>query len=731
MSNVLRLTLLSLVSCLLTSIPALAGLMSSTPTLTGDSTGTKTRTDIAVAIAEADQLIADLAPADAAGRRESWTRLYGTAAAADAIEAAGEVRDALTALRDNWDMLSVETLSLKTGWNAFYVYVSDPAPAAAVVNPSGYAARLRARVAADFADPAETAAAEMLGRLENLAAAYVGIRTRILTSFNSKTEPDWPAENVYAYTGSSEALAQFTTDAAAEASAANPYLTWSAAAPDAVNMPSFPAGFTYAAFSTASVSRTVALLGTRVASGSMNWHLAGGTNNVAEWNRFGVTTQSSRMNTDRILKDLDFACTGVAKMKGASPDKIEFSFAGPGASLSASDGEVLIANASGSSTWYPAPVAAPSDGVTVAAEESVATFQLRNATAAAQTVTGRLYRTGILGSKLDAVRWIEVEATAARGWQKWYYDQESPSNTVFADELAAGETRTYRVRIPRTIFDAACRGKEYADGFERAFSALMCFSYGSNGACSYLSLVGESSQGSVAVPYPAGLWVGTMTFDRVSQVKGNQTIVHGVAANGRMRVRAIVHVDLGGTPRLLHHVAIETTAVTNAAGDTVAQSALYAGSAKPSAATDGATTVQRLDSIAMDIDHPVVEGTGSITNGTLSFAWTVAPEGRANPFHHPFHPDHDGLTADYSAKAPSGDDMDNYRNGQIKPETWSIRNTLALDVTESDDSDTVSTCSGTCTWTLGNLRRSVNGEDVKASGTFSMRRVQNVGVLKQ
>jgi len=193
-------TLLSYVSCLAALClvcTARAELVKSASTIGGDSTGLATRKAIAAAIAEADTLAADLAPSDAASRKASWTHIYGTAAAANALKAVEEVREALTALRDNWDALSVQTLSIKTGWNSFYVYVDDPAPAAAVLRPNAYAERLRSRVAAGFANPAEEAPAEILDRLTTLAADYIAIRQTIIAAFSSKAVADWPVNEVY------------------------------------------------------------------------------------------------------------------------------------------------------------------------------------------------------------------------------------------------------------------------------------------------------------------------------------------------------------------------------------------------------------------------------------------------------------------------------------------------------------------------------------------------------
>jgi len=697
--------------------------------------GTAARAAVTAALAEADALAAVLSGTDPAAWPETWRDTCGTAAAEGALAAVNEVRMALAELRDGWDCLSVQTVSLKKGWNAFYLYVDDPAPAAAAINPSGYAARLRARVATGFVNPSATGPAEILARIATLAANYVAARAAAVKCFSTSVTADWPMSDVYVYMGSTDAAVQFATDVSAEAKASNPYLTWSAAAPDSVNLDSLPAGHVCTAFSTSGVSRTVALLGTSVQAGAMTWHKTGGSDNPAEWNYLGLNVPGTGKPTSaNILKDLDFTVTSVAKLYGTDPTKPAFEIAGAGKSLTAADGEVLIADASASSTWFPAPTASPARGVTIAAGATETTFQLRNDTAAAQTVTGTLHRAGFLQTSFEqalaraGVRGVQIQASAVRGWETWNFTETATSNTVFTDTLAAGETRTYRVRFARAAYDLVAREGAYADGCLRTFAATMRFRYGGNAACTYLSLAAASDNNEITSPWPTGLWVGTLAFDRVSQVKGNQTIVHNVPARGRMNVRAIVHVDVKGVCRLLHHVTLQSVTATNEQGTVYVDTSLYAGTAKPADASLG--TVTRVDSIAMDIDHPVVDGTGTFTNA-LSFAWTMAPRGRGNPFHHPYHPEHDGLAWDFKTAAPSGDDMNNYRQGKVKPETWSIRNAVELVAEGVDPMELPDTVTGTCTWTLGNVRRQVNGEDIRASGTFALKRLQAVGKLNQ
>jgi len=168
----------------------------------------------------------------------------------------------------------------------------------------------------------------------------------------------------------------------------------------------------------------------------------------------------------------------------------------------------------------------------------------------------------------------------------------------------------------------------------------------------------------------------------------------------------------------------ESVTASNAVDGAFVQTFLYAGSAKPT----GEGTVKRYDSIAMDIDNPVVVGSGAFTNG-LDFAWTMTPSSRGNPFHHPYHPSHDGLQWDFKTPAPSGDDMNNYRQGEIKPETWSIENRVSLKVDTAEVGTLPDAVSGTCTWELGNMRRKVNGENIRAAGTFSLVRMASVGKL--
>jgi hypothetical protein len=74
---------------------------------------------------------------------------------------------------------------------------------------------------------------------------------------------------------------------------------------------------------------------------------------------------------------------------------------------------------------------------------------------------------------------------------------------------------------------------------------------------------------------------------------------------------------------------------------------------------------------------------------------------------HPLHPQHDGLRWDFKTAAPSGDDFANYK-GDVKPETFSVRNeiSLAFDLNGGEAAwNPEETKSGRVTWKLTNLMR--------------------------
>lgn len=156
-----------------------------------------------------------------------------------------------------------------------------------------------------------------------------------------------------------------------------------------------------------------------------------------------------------------------------------------------------------------------------------------------------------------------------------------------------------------------------------------------------------------------------------------------------MTVRLLVHVDANGAMKLL-------------------QRARYAS--------------RRLSAAVLPTDTPVLSGSGAFGR-SAAFAWTVAAQSKANPFRHARHPDHDGRNADFSGPAPDGDDFDNYLQ-TVKPELFSVASELSLVWRESTAAawSPEEQLSGTCAWSLTGLRRE---GAIRMEGAFTMRRLSS------
>ena len=233
--------------------------------------------------------------------------------------------------------------------------------------------------------------------------------------------------------------------------------------------------------------------------------------------------------------------------------------------------------------------------------------------------------------------------------------------------------------------------------------------------------------------WPKGLWVASVTLDKVSRVIDEKAgdiayeekvtaeeyttyvvttnAIDGTVATNRetvvvavtnlvpvlatapvpvvkpMTVRLLVHVDAAGAMNLMARARLGG---------------------------------RRLTAAVLPTDAPVLPGSGAFGE-TATFSWTVGAGSKANPFRHAKHPDHDGKNADFDGPAPDGDDFNNYV-ATVKPELFSIANslTLAWDATTAAAWSPEETLSGACTWSLEGLRREGR---IWMSGTFKMTRL--------
>ena len=169
--------------------------------------------------------------------------------------------------------------------------------------------------------------------------------------------------------------------------------------------------------------------------------------------------------------------------------------------------------------------------------------------------------------------------------------------------------------------------------------------------------------------WPRGLWILNAELDRTTFAQSRSNLVHGVRAGGTMKLRLPMYVDSYGQATLLQHVDI----YSHAEGG-VEELYAFAGGVNTNVAD---VLKRRISSTVL----PMAGGqTASVSGqfGTrLIFEFAVDAHDKMNPVRHPRHPDHDGLTSDFSAQLPNGDDFSAY-NQKVKPELFGVSNTVTL-----------------------------------------------------
>ena len=228
--------------------------------------------------------------------------------------------------------------------------------------------------------------------------------------------------------------------------------------------------------------------------------------------------------------------------------------------------------------------------------------------------------------------------------------------------------------------------------------------------------------------FPTGIWGGTMAFDKVSSLTNPVPI----PAAGVMALNVIMFVSPSGTVnkavngrvRLLQRATV--AAISNGTG------IVYRDLADVPA--ENRASARRLFTGMMSVDTPQVDALPNVgssnlvfgAQGDLTFAWKVPERARDNPFRHAWHPDHDGLSADYSTQLPTGDDYRNYAM-PVKPELWSIGNVLALNFKSNLTQNADETAEGTVTWDVGGL---VSTNMIHATGYYRLKRLIPVAVMQ-
>lgn len=207
-----------------------------------------------------------------------------------------------------------------------------------------------------------------------------------------------------------------------------------------------------------------------------------------------------------------------------------------------------------------------------------------------------------------------------------------------------------------------------------------------------------------------GLWVGDVQVSAVaSKVAGSP----GATTPEPFKLRTLLHVDTGGTARLLSQAFLGKLALAPNDVGICTREVLLKQDAKAQA--------HRLVAAHLPLDQ-VITGSGSVAvPGSLACTVTVPFNDPTNPFVHQYHPDHDNKDARFQAV---GAGVESYNITRSCTFTFTASPPAGSTVTSGWGSNVLG---GTYTETISGLHK----EPITLSGIFELQRASEIGTLSQ
>lgn len=228
--------------------------------------------------------------------------------------------------------------------------------------------------------------------------------------------------------------------------------------------------------------------------------------------------------------------------------------------------------------------------------------------------------------------------------------------------------------------------------------------------------------GDANVAAVAGLWVGMVRIDRVSQASSNST--NALPTDSRFQFRLLLHVDNEGMAKLLREAILlrkDATTTEPARLVLLTDDSLlpeYGGSAL----RDGRPVGRRFSTPIFGFDEPI-DASADESRGfadELVFDVEMPHDHRLNPFVHRYHPDHDNLDARFENTLEAG------------RESFTIRRAITLEFDNGADPDRLE-ISGLGDQHFGGVYKEtitgVHRSAIRVEGIFRLHRAADVGLL--
>lgn len=362
----------------------------------------------------------------------------------------------------------------------------------------------------------------------------------------------------------------------------------------------------------------------------------------------------------------------------------------------------------------------------VTSEQSI---RIRNASTTARQITVRLLPSDTAPANQAPVAgpvpleyWRSSYATTNIGW-------EPLSAPLTFASLGAGQE--WNIRLGARLGSSSAPGSTYQSLIE------ITDDLGTRWLVPVSAVDGSSAGKSLASkglndPSPrAGLWIGDVVLNAVSQPAqpGNPSLTR--PAGGNLSFRLIVHVDGMGAARLLQQVyMVRKPAVVEPDPedpfiDHVLQPARMVAATDESLIPDIIGTAEvigrRFSSPAFAFSQPMALTGGEFGAGTIQTTTRLDYDHPLNPFKHVYHPDHNNLDERFEQKLPEGQ------------EAFSVTRALSLQFTAQDPTGLnppnwgSTELGGVYRETITGLHRSA----INVSGNFRLVRVLTAPALNE
>jgi len=379
----------------------------------------------------------------------------------------------------------------------------------------------------------------------------------------------------------------------------------------------------------------------------------------------------------------------VGGEKKDAPTFLSLAFMGKKAKLHAGKGYMLTSERT---VDWPGVVGLRAPGGAVSFDESatVAAASLENF-----GTTTHVFRVSVERSSLDAeefpplFRQLErTDPLVEPGWTN------VTAGGAWEVELESGASRQVKLGLDR---GAVTSGRNYA-------AVLKVCDLGRSQMQVRLPVtVSTNAASAYSAAYPAGLWIGRLLLTGVAQ----GTNVTTSAAAGTMKPTVILHVDdqPGHAVTLLQQVSV--------AQDTNGVTRLFRSFASAKRVSKAA---RRYSSLIVDPAAAPLKGAGTLGE-KIEFAYAVAADSDCNPFRHAWHPDHDGVNANY--------------DGMASDELWATTNTVTFFWKDADGKPLYEPSPrgdslGYVRWRIDGLKT----DPVIIDGAFALERVLNNSKLE-